>query len=133
MSFVFEKYTTDDGVYLNSPIPEGSALELIRVLNPIWEGQFLNEYLSFLRRSDGIQIENVIFNDSETLLYNFKQDLEKVLLGSNGNMDAFVFNNDCCKYQVVNFCDCSDVNEEFETLDSLFEFILCEQGVEISA
>ncbi|MCL1139054.1 hypothetical protein [Shewanella pneumatophori] len=54
-------------------------------------------------------------------------------MGSNGNMDAFVFNNDSCKYQVVNFFDCSDVIEEFETLESLFEFILREQGVEISA
>ena len=124
MHYSFEKYSENQGVYLNNPI----SAELNNHITPLFKvcfgDRFTIEYMYFLTLTDGIQINNVIIFSAEELISELSTSQTSLELGSNGNMDAYKFCAIRNQYLVVNFFAHDDVFESFDTLPQLFDYII---------
>ncbi|MGS0724973.1 hypothetical protein ACVBKF_02205 [Shewanella sp. 0m-11] len=133
MRYSFEELTEEQGVYRNSPISAELAKLLLPRLQVLFGERFATEYVAFLLRTDGLQIENVFIYGSDSCLDDLDQDDKSIEIGSDGNMENFKYCAVRDKYLLVNFFNQDDVFEEYDTLSAMFDYVIETQGLDLTS
>lgn len=91
-------------------------------------------YLDLLQFSDGVQIENAFFDGSKVIVGNnldirvSKLTVGSILvLGHQGNVDAYLYDAQSAKYSVANFYSFQEIYFSFRSFDELIVHVLHEQ------
>jgi hypothetical protein len=129
MRYSFEKFGEDKGVYQNTPVGSEFAGELRSLLTASVSQRFSDQYVAFLSRTNGIQIENTVFFDADELLDALVPGCGSVEIGHNGNMSLYIYRSGTDDFAEANFYAPDELFKEFPSLEALFDSVLNEQGV----
>ena len=96
-----------------------------------FNGLMPDDYVDFLKQSDGVQIDNVYFFSARdvTLLNEDFSYKDKIRIGDNGNIDDLVFSFDSSQYEVITMGYADEIIASFDDLESLIKYIKKEQNI----
>lgn len=139
---LLEKLSLKDSsaVYLKSPC-SADCLEIFRreiikhfgAKDVVW-------YEKLLQFSDGLQIDNAVFDSAEELIENnleyraVKDETRFIVFGKNGNTDSYVYDRKrkTNSFLIANFFgDFSreeEISEKFDSLEALLAFLVNEKA-----
>lgn len=120
-----------DGVYQNDGATE-KDLSAVKVSAAENLGLALPEdYLRFLRQSNGIQIENVSFEGTDNLIdHNLVVGYSGMIaVGYDGNVVEYLFKGAQKQYFAVSFGHPEEIIASFDNFENLIAYVLTQQGL----
>lgn len=120
-----------DGVYQNDGATERdlsaiqvSAAENLALALP-------EDYLRFLRQSNGMQIENVSFEGTDTLIdHNLAVGYcDMIAVGHDGNVVEYLFKGAQKRYFAVAFGHPEEVIASFDNFENVVAYVIAQQGL----
>lgn len=120
------------GVYRNEHASEDDLAQLQEYVLTEFGSDLPADYTSFLRISDGLQVENALFmGAADVAALNSDAPVESMFrIGEAGNLDDFLFDVRTRKFVIVPIGRPSEVHSAHDTFWELLKTVRDQQGVE---
>jgi hypothetical protein len=129
-----------DAVYLEKPLVSGQIEALRNQVLEQLSDQVPAGYLTLLKLTDGVQINNAVIHNGKDFLEEnselraqFPKYRQYLSLGYQGNMDRYLFNKGARRFEVTNFFNPEEVVDAFDSFEALLAYLLKRQEVDSEA